>query len=375
MILMEIKLDVIPQTTKDFFTDVRVPPIRSTPLSTLDECPRKFMYQAVLGIHPKSFERPLTVGSFVHLTLARLFMGDTEEQALAATADSLAASEAKLMKWADPAGFLPDGTDLKSSLNTLHEDYHKARAISLVFWRFRPFDTSKWEVLCDPSGQPMVERHLDHELSVGWPKTLLRTTCDLALVNKQNGEVWIVDFKTTTFDARKRSIPTRFSPQIALYRLGLQMELDKWGTNQRVAGSFHAIIQKPGIKCGTQEDQDNAEEWNCTVLEAYVRRLVQWYKNKEAKDPSSPPLILDPNRFHKGLMTSELWQRLERYVEASNRGFDPNYFYRAGESACFKFNRVCPFMVLCNSDPVMWPELVRSMYEIRFREDEEREEV
>lgn len=387
---MDIKLNVLPETTREFFKDVRVPPIRSTPLATLDECPRKFLYQAKLGLRAKTLERPLSVGTFVHLTLAGLFMGKSEEEALAYSEAALEKNESDLMGWADPAGFLPDGSDLKSTLQGLHEDYYKARAMALVFWRFRPFDASKWEVLLDPDGQPMVERHLDHELpTLGMsedpkhplPFPVVRTTCDLALVKKETGEVWIVDFKTTSFDARKRSESTGFSPQLALYRLGLQMELDKWAAKAvdkcaspatfvapRVVGSFHAIIQKPTIKyCPHSKDKRG--------FQAYVARLVQWYKDKEEADPNHPPLLLDSTLFPNALMTQELWGRLERYVDAAGHDFDLDYFYRAGESACFKFNRVCPFMALCNSTPALWPEIVRNRFVVSFREDEEKEEV
>ena len=375
---MEIKLNVLPETTRDFFNDVRVPQIRSTPLATLDECPRKFLYQAKLGLRTKTVERPLSVGTFVHLTLAGLFMGKSEEEALAYSEAALKKNESDLVGWANPAGFLPDGSDLKSTLQNLYEDYYKARAMALVFWRFRPFDASKWEVLCDPSGQPMIERHLEHDIGLGVP---IRTTCDLALVKKETGEVWIVDFKTTSFDARKRSQPTAFSPQLQLYRLGLQMELDKWNSENRipplpvrvcfplkVAGSFHAIIQKPTIKfCPNTKDKGGFQD--------YVARLVQWYKDKEEADPNHPPMLLDSTRFPAALVTQELWGRLKRYVEAAGHDFDLDYFYRAGESACFKFNRVCPFMPLCNSTPALWPEIVRNMFVISFREDEEKEEV
>jgi hypothetical protein len=372
--------DNVPQTTVDFFKDgVRVPPVRSTPLAVLDECPRKFLYAFKLGIASKVTERPLTVGTFTHLVLKHLFLGSTEAEALSKVEAALTQADYSLIAAADEGGFLPGGADLKSALENMQDDYHKARAMAICFWRFRPFDTAEWDVLRTPTGEPMVERVLTCE--VPGIETPLRTPCDLALVNKKSGEVWIVDFKTTSFDPKLRSIPTRISPQLALYRLVLQAHLDSWHKDswssdypagcripqQTVVGSIHAIIKKPTIKyCPDTKDKAG--------FHAYIERLIQWYKDAEAKDPSNPPLVLDPNRFSGPAMTSELWHRLVRYsgLATSVPNFDT--FYRAGDSACLKYNKPCPFLVLCNSAPAMIPDLVRTNFTIEFREDKEETE-
>jgi hypothetical protein len=358
--------DNVPQTTVDFFkADVRVPPVRSTPLAVLDECPRKFLYAFKLGIASKVTERPLTVGTFTHLVLKHLFLGSTEAEALSKVEAALTQANNSLIAAADVGGFLPGGADLKSALENMQDDYHKARAMAICFWRFRPFDTTKWEVLCTPEGDLMVERVLTCE--VPGIKTPLRSPCDLAMFNKETGEVWIVDFKTTSFDPRLRCIPTRISPQLALYRLVLQAHLDSWGTGLHVAGSIHAVIKKPTIKyCPDTKDKAG--------FHAYIERLVQWYKDAEAKDPSNPPLVLDPNRFSGPAMTYELWHRLVRYSKLATSVPDFDTFYRAGDSACLKYNKPCPFLVLCNSAPAMIPDLVRTNFTIKFREDEEETE-
>jgi len=201
----------------------------------------------------------------------------------------------------------------------------------------------------------------------------MRTPCDLALLNKETGEVWIVDFKTTSFDPRIRCIPTRISPQLALYRFCLQAHLDAWAEQglmpaRKVVGSIHAVIKKPTIKyCPDTKDKGG---FHC-----YIERLIQWYKDAEAKDPNNPPVVRDPNRFARGPMTREFWGRLQHYCKLAMS--EPNFdtFYRAGEGACLKYNRLCPYMLLCNSAPAMWPDIIRTHYDIRFREDEEETDV
>lgn len=357
----------VPKSVAEFFKDIRKPLIRSSSLGVLDECPRKFLYGYKLGIQPRAYQSALTMGSIVHKVLQCLFLGQTEEESQAAAKSILSKEQQNLVELADPAGFLPGGKPVESALKQLEEDYHKARAMALVFWNFVPFEPGWYEVLRTPDGVPMVELMLEYQYP-GLSRPA-RTPCDLALVHKSTGEVWIVDFKTTSFDPKIRAIPTKISAQLALYRLVLQSHLDSWAHSdltppQRVVGSIHAIIKKPSIKyCPDTKDKAG--------FHFYIERLVQWYKDAETKDPTNPPLILDPHRFTKPLMTSELHGRLKQFCKASQAGPNIDHFYRAGEGACLKFNKPCPYMVLCNSDPAMWPDLIESKFTIRFREDEE----
>jgi len=356
----------VPKSTVDIFKDIRKPLIRSTPLQTLDHCPRKFLYEYKLGITPRRYESALTMGTIVHKVLQSLFMGQTAEEALEVCQRLLQTEQQKLIGQAGPDGFLPTGEALESTLKKLEEDYHKARATGLAFWSFVPFPKDKYEVLRTPDGEPMVETLLECEYP-GLSRPI-RTPCDVALMEKGTTNVWIVDYKTTSFDPRKRAIPTKISAQLAIYRLCLQTHLDLWHEEDpekypkyTVIGSMHAVIKKPGIKFCKKD----------ATFAAYIDRLIEWYKDAEAKDPENPPLILDPNRFNKPLMTSELWGRLKQFCKAAHASPNIDHFYRVGESACLQYNRVCPFMSLCNSDPAMWPDVIEQRYDIRFREDEE----
>lgn len=363
----------IPETTKRFFESMpaKWPLIRSTPLTVLDECPRKFLYTFKLGIQPKTIQRPLSLGSFVHLVLKGLFLGASEKEAMDMAEGQYEQHKADLQTWVDKAGFLPDGSDIKGVLEDLYEDFHKAKAMAICFWRFRPFDPAKWKILHSPDGTPMVERLL--ELTYDGIKLPIRVPCDLALIHLETNEVWIVDFKTTSFDPKLRAIPTKISPQLALYRLVLQAHLDKWAEEgheapRKVAGSMHAILKKPTIKyCPDTKDKKEVGGFS-----HYIERVIEWYKEREQKDPNNPPLALDPNRFRRQVpLSREFYNRLRKYVQWSKMAPNFDKFYRAGESTCLKFNRPCPYLMICNSDPSMWPEIIRSHYEIRFREDAE----
>jgi len=352
----------MPKETLEFFMkNQREAPVRSSPLVVLDSCKRMFLYEYRFGIKPKSLDSALTMGSLVHLVLASLFQGSTKEVALAAAEASLTEYKAKLTGWVDRFGFLPNGKDLKSSLVRLDEDYHKAVAMAFCFWHYCPFPSHEWEVLKDPDGKPMVEQLLMIEAGDAYQ---LRTPCDLVLKNKRTGKIWIADFKTTSFDPMIRSIPTKFSIQLKLYRLVLQMHLNSWGRGEVVAGSIHALIKKPTIKFCAKDDS----------FEAYIQRVITWYKDLQEKEPGNPPLMRDPNTFQGPLIDAELAVRLENYQKFSTtENFDLGVFYR-NDSACLKYNRACPYMQLCNSDPSMWPLIVKDRFQISFREDEEEQD-
>lgn len=365
----------VPKTTMDFFKDTRRPFIRSSPVMALDHCPRKFLYEYRLGIIPRRYESALTMGTIVHKILQSLFMGQTPEEALKVCERLLAKEQARLVEDAGPDGFLPTGEALEATLKKVEEDYHKARATGFVFWQFVPFAKDEYEVLRTPDGTPMIEVLLTTKVA-GLSRPIL-TPVDLALVEKATGDIWIVDYKTTSFDPKKRAIPTKISVQLALYRVGLQHHLDQWHANglapkRTVTGSLHAIIKKPGIKC-CGKDEKQAKEDGTDVFTAFIKRLVQWYKDAETKDPSNPPLILDPNRFSGPTFNRELWGRLKQYGKACHAAPNIDAFYRVGESACLQYNKICPYMVLCNSNPAMWPDLIRQRFEISFREDREKD--
>jgi hypothetical protein len=353
-------LGMVPYSTAQFFEDIRKPLIRSSPLGCLDDCPRKFLYTYKLGIQTRKYESPLVLGQMVHSILEGLFLGFTEEEALNASALQMKKEFDRLTEATGPDGFI-GLEDAGVMLKQLDEDFHKARAMALIFWRSVPFDPSKWEILKAPDGTRMAEVLLETKYP-GLSVPLLTPT-DLALVKKETGGVWIVDYKTTGMDAKVRAIPTKFSGQLQLYRIGLQAHLDEWGRGEKVEGSLHAIIQKPGIKyCPRTKDKAG--------FHSYITRLAEWYKAKEEKDPSNPPMILDPNTFEGPAMTQEFWGRLKQFCAASNATPSVDHFYR-NDGACLRWNKACRYMPLCQSHPAMWPHLIRDHYEIRFREDEE----
>lgn len=374
------KVGNVPLATSKFFDGrgIRKPDVRSSALACLEECPRKFLYTYRFGLRPKGYESALTLGSLCHTVMQNLFLGKTEAEAVQAAVASRVVEEERLAGAANDAGFV-GGKDLTALLKQLQEDCHKACAMAVTLWRMRPFDTERWQVLRDPTGEPLVES----KFKVKWPGLTRPIVCkpDLVLedTNIEEGpsltlpdfpggsrRAWIVDYKTTGTSPRVVANATLLSPQMQIYRLALKVTLDHWhkqglAPQSEIVGSIHVIMLKPGIKF-----LPDKESW-----EEHIQRLIKWYEDKEAKDPQNPPIVLDFDRFGPRYMPTELHGRLKQFCRAAHSAPDVDRFYRGGGSTCTKFNKSCPYLPLCVANPASWPSLVQEHYDTRFREDEE----
>lgn len=356
-----------PKALDDFFTDIRVSPIRSSGIHDFEHCPRKFLYRYKLGISPKTYQPALHLGQVFHLVLQAMFMGKSREESLDAAKQYFHRFCNTLLATADEAGYAPGGKSVEGMVKSAEEDYHKGRAMAIAFMAYNPFDWDKWEILHTPDGEPCVELLLETKVQ-GIPTPIV-APCDLALVKKGTKEVWIVDHKTTSTDTLARSRSVKISPQISLYRLVLQCHLDTWAETSeehkglKVRGSIHNIVKKPTIKF-CKKDKD---------FPAYIDRVIRWYKEKHEEDPDHSPMLQPQTYFSEGTLTRELYLRLRQASRASRAAPDLDRFYRAGDYACHQFNSVCPFLDLCDSAPIMWPDIVKTRFTIQHREDEEEE--
>ncbi len=362
----------LPEVLKDVFTDIRIPPIRSSSIHALEHCPRKFMYQSKFGLRPKAYSSALSMGRIFHLTLQALFTGADKEQAMKAANNELHRRTNEIMASGDAMGFTQDGQLITKVLQKMEDDYGKARAMAFAFMSYSPFDWNEWEILETPDGTPCVELKLEAKIKgISVP---LISPCDLALVKKSTGDVWIIDHKTTSMSTRARARSVRISSQIALYRLVLQCHLDSWAETgqgeypqRKVVGSVHNIVQKPTIKfCPKTKDKSGYDH--------YIQRVKDWYQEKHKADPKESPIFQTYTMFTAPVLNKELYLRLQQQARASRTDPCLDRFYRAGDYACHSFNAECPFSELCSSDAVMWEEIVGRRFETKHREDEEAEE-
>ncbi len=355
-----------PECLGEFFKE-RISPIRSSGMKDFEHCPRKYLYRYKLGIAPRTYQPALHVGQVFHLVLQSLFMGKSQEESLDAAKQYFHRFCNEILATADEAGFTPGGKSVEGVVKAAEDDYHKARAMAFSFMSFKPFNWEKWDLLYTPDDTPCVELLLEAKVQ-GIPVPII-APCDLALVKKGTKEVWIVDHKSTSADTLARAKSVKISPQIALYRLVLQCHIDTWAEehekykDMRVRGSIHNIVKKPTIKYCKKDAN----------FPAYVDRVIAWYKEKHEEDPNHSPIFQSQTYFSEGTLTKELYMRIRQQSRAANAAPDLDRFYRAGDYACHEFNSVCPYADLCSSDPAMWPDIVRTRFDIRFREDDEEE--
>jgi len=339
------------------------PTIRSTPLKVLDECRRKFMFEYRMGLKPRgSYSSPLGVGEIYHIIQACQLRGENRSQAFRVASQFVAETHSNLVAKADPrTGYLPGGKPLESVVEQLERDHQVAKAMACYVWDYHPFNLQDFRVLS-------VERLI--EVRIKGVKQPIRVKADLLLVRGEEPpyEVWIVDHKTTGLSPVLKTQVYPFDVQPRLYRLGLHVWLNSkrspldgpLGKKATVAGCIHSVIQRPTIRLKQSETFDD-----------YLGRVADWYKDKENESPGAPPYLRSQVRFHEALMTPELMARLKYGSRMSRIDLDPDVFWR-NESACVGVGKsTCPFLPLCRTASVAWPNMIEADFEISHRDVDE----
>lgn len=337
----------------------RVPPIRSSSLATAQKCPRLFLYQYRLGLHARGYKSPLALGTLFHKALASLFLGTSLTNVVESLVEEVSRTTSKLILEAPPTGML-FGTPVEKVVDSMKIDLWKAVAMAQIFWEHSPVNTRVFEVMDSPIGC-LVEKVIQVEVpGISVP---IRFPCDLVIRNKESGEVWIVDHKTTSMRTDVRAKGLVLGSQGKLYRLGLQKALDSWGLG-RVVGVVYNVIQKPTIKfCPDTKDKGGITD--------YVARMREWYSEKSKA--GEHPLLQMWSRFSGPPEDPELMVRLKEHARMSKARIDLDEFYRAGDSVCHDFNSPCPFLDICGTDPATWRQALDQKFEIAHREDGEED--
>lgn len=256
------------------------------------------------------------------------------------------------------------GEDLDGSLirraNILTELFNKARAMAHIFWEMYP--------------QPKFLRVVGSEIHHGYfDETLgvyLEGTIDRLLRDESTGYYWVRDHKSTGRNLKAILNGISWSIQPRIYRLLALNFLDpEYQCSPDVLRGFiFDAIQTPNIKqCRT--DQKNAKEWNCSVEDAYLRRVKDWYHEKEDDVIVSKSVI-----FTEPLYSYELKADIDKMKAFYEKGMNPNEYMRdSTQTACFAWERECEYYDLCNRSPAQWGELFEKKYKIRERNEDEKE--
>lgn len=338
---------------------VETPPVRSSSCSTLEECPRKFMYSCRLGIQPKGYSPALLTGSAFHHYMATFSLGKSEAGCKSQVEHMRDQLAKELNDQADSAGMLPGGKDLEATWKAADQDCSKAIAMGTYCARSGIFKPKEWEVLELPDGTPFVELKWTHSSTMYQVPVV--AAWDLVMKRRDRTEVWIIDYKTTGSSPLARAKASQISLQTALYRLVLEDCLKEHGIPpSTLRGIVFNIIKKPTIKyCPLTKDSGG--------FDSYLGRVGKAYKKQCTENPEDPPFLSVYNRFTNSAESAELMGRLQKCAEMSVAPLDLDKFYRAGDRTCHKWNSTCPYLKLCSSDKSLWPDLIKTQFQIAFR--------
>lgn len=256
-----------------------------------------------------------------------------------------------------------DGQILRLA-NLLTTLYNKAEAMAKLFWERYPI----------PSYLKTIGTELTHSATINsGPLTglVLEGTIDRLLEDTRNGDHWIRDHKSTglkTLDVVFAGFP--WSPQARIYRILTVDYLIKTGQDLKWAiehtkGFILDGIMKPGIKlCG--KDEKNSKVWNCSVEDAYLRRVKEWYSEKDTDAIKSRAIM-----FNEPLYPPELMYELGKMKVLGEASNDPLHYWRdPSRFHCYLYDSPCIYLDLCSAPKARWPELFDTKYKIKEEENE-----
>jgi hypothetical protein len=312
-------------------------PISASGIMTALGCERKFLFANKWRLYRKArqYSQSASFGKLLHRLL------QVGEARLEEVHEGVVKQHAALLQR------IKEGEDLTGDLareaDGLHANYTKATAVVSIFWEKYP-PAEHMETVCR---EEKIEGNFGEAGLIGYIDWVVR--------DKRDGSVWLRDTKTT---GRKfESVLTGFSHcvQCRFYRrLALERE---WGKD--VKGFILDLVKVPSIKlCG--KDEKMAAKLNCTPMEAYIQRVKDWYADQDEDAMKSVAIAfnepIDNWELHDTLChVRDMWE-----TEALPENFSKDLT----RSSCYAYEKVCPYYVLCSSDPVTWPAQIEELFEV-----------
>lgn len=256
------------------------------------------------------------------------------------------------------------GEDLDGEMvrlaNLLTTLYHKAKAMAHLFWERYP----------TPSYLKTIGTELKHTMTI--PSgilvgLMLEGIIDKLIQDTRNGNIWIRDHKSTGMNSLDVIFAGfQWSTQGRMYRILAEDYCIKKGP---VKGFILDGIMKPGIKLCKKDDK-NAAIWKCSIEDAYLRRVKEWYAEKDTGAIQSQSIV-----YNEPLYPRELVSELKKMQELGSRGNNPDLYSRdPSRFHCFLYDSQCVYHDLCASPKSRWEELFDVKYKIKKDEKDERKQ-
>lgn len=256
--------------------------------------------------------------------------------------------------------------------------YNKAEAMAKIFWERYP----------TPSYLKTIGTEIEHSMTIqSGPLAgmVLEGIIDKLVQDTRNSNVWIRDHKSTgmkTLDVIFAGFV--WSPQARMYRILAKDYIEKnppSNSEKTIKNGFDPMIGfildgilKPGIKLCKKDDK-NAGLWKCSVENAYLRRVKEWYAEYSNKNDGRKSIESRAIMFNEPLYPLEFSAELCKMYDLSKRGNnhieyqrDPSRFH------CFLYDSPCIYHDLCESPKSRWAELFETKYKIKEPEKISNEE-
>lgn len=246
------------------------------------------------------------------------------------------------------------GEDLDGEMvrlaNLLTTLYNKAEAMAHLFWERYP----------TPSYLKTIGTEIKHTMTIhhGLLKGLvLEGIIDKLVEDTHTRNVWIRDHKSTGMNSLDVIFAGfSWSTQARIYRILTTDYLP----GVTIKGFILDGIMKPGIKL-CKKDNTNAALWKCSVETAYLRRVKEWYAEKETGAIRSQSIV-----FNEPLYPPELVRELVKMQKLGSRSNDPELYNRdPSRFHCFLYDSPCIYNDLCSSPKIRWEELFDNKYTIK----------
>ncbi len=340
---------------------------RQSGISCAHGCERYWFFQDRWGVILRGVKvkEGATLGNIYHM-LQKLGPG-CEEKVKAWVGKMQSDLMARVDKGEDLDG------EMVRLVNLLTTLYQKAEAMAHLFWERYP----------TPSYLKTLGTEIKHTMTIptGILKGLtLEGTIDKLVQDTRNSNIWIRDHKSTgmnsldvifagfTWSTQGRMYRILATDYVGKKAIGTKDEKAIKNGWEPVMGFILDGIMKPGIKLCKKDDK-NAAAWRCSVEEAYLRRVKEWYAEKDAIRSQS---II----FNEPLYPPELVRELVKMQELSNRGNNPDAYTRdPSRYHCYLYDTQCIYHDLCSAPKSRWEELFDNKYRIKEDKPETKEET
>lgn len=224
--------------------------IDSSSLTRFVRCPRMFFYQYGCGLAEEEEHPALTYGSGLHAAIPYLHRGDLDEAMMAFEE-----------VWGDKDDLADPKRNTKLATR-LMESYMQSHSGGRSIYEIVPPPDQRLEI-----DDGISDDEIPFAIDVGLPIPLIGRI-DACGRHRDTGDIYAVEYKTTSFLGTNFFMSFEYNTQILAYTLALSTMTDK-----PVKGAIVEGLQVAKTKCEVMSHPVTIEDWK-------LREFIGWMKRK-----------------------------------------------------------------------------------------------